>query len=37
VRHEELEKGAHLVFTLGPQPNKTLAVNEAAMPPSLTA
>ncbi len=37
VRHEELEKGAHLVFTLGPLPNKSLAVNEKAMPPSLTA
>ena len=37
VRHEDLEKGAHLVFTLGPQPNKSLAVHENAMPPSLTA
>jgi len=37
VRHEDLEKGAHLVFTLGPQANKNLAVNEEAMPPSLTA
>ena len=37
VRHEDLEKGAHLVFTLGPLPNKSLAVNENAMPPSLTA
>jgi predicted alpha-1,2-mannosidase len=37
VRHEDLEKGAHLVFTLGPQADKNLAVNEEAMPPSLTA
>lgn len=37
VRHQDLENGAQLVFTLGPQPNKTLAVSETAMPPSLTA
>jgi len=36
VRHEDLSKGAHLTFTLGSQPNKTLAVSENAMPPSLT-
>jgi predicted alpha-1,2-mannosidase len=36
VRHEELENGAHLVFTLASQPNRTLAVSESAMPPSLT-
>src|SRR4051794_14179489 len=28
VSHQELEQGAHLVFTLGPQPNKSLATSE---------
>ena len=37
VRYQDLEKGAHLIFTLGPQPNKGFAVNETVMPPSLTA
>lgn len=37
VRHKDIEKGAHLVFTLGSQPNQRLCVDEAAMPPSLTA
>ena len=36
VRHEDLEKGGHLSFLLGPQPNRSFAVNEPAMPPSLT-
>ena len=37
ITHEEIVRGAHLVFTLGPQPNKSLGVAESAMPPSLTA
>jgi predicted alpha-1,2-mannosidase len=37
VHHRDLENGAQLVFTLGPEPNKSLAVSETAMPPSLTA
>ena len=36
VRHEDLEKGGDLVFTVGSQPNRTFAVKEHAMPPSLT-
>lgn len=37
ITHEELVRGAHLVFELGTQPNMTLGVEEAAMPPSMTA
>lgn len=37
IAHEELVRGAHLVFTLGPEPQKTLAIEEHSMPPSLTA
>jgi len=37
IEHETLVRGAHLVFTLGPQPNQTLGVEEGVMPPSLTA
>lgn len=37
ITHEELVKGAHLVFTLGPQPNQSFATGEHLMPPSLTA
>lgn len=37
IDHADLVKGAHIVFTLGPEPNKTLGVAEQFMPPSLTA
>ena len=37
IEHEKLASGAHLVFTLGAQPNTRLGVDERAMPPSLTA
>ena len=37
IRHEELIRGAHLVFTLGAEPNKALGAEERLMPPSLTA
>ena len=37
IRHEDLAKGAHLVFTVGSTPNKTLGADESKMPPSLTA
>jgi predicted alpha-1,2-mannosidase len=37
IDHETLVRGAHLVFTLGPEPNRTLGTQEQAMPPSLTA
>lgn len=37
IRHEDLVSGAHLVFTLGPKPNRELGVPERDMPPSLTA
>src|SRR4051812_2538968 len=37
IRHEDLVKGAHLVFTVGPTPNKSLGTEESKMPPSLTA
>jgi predicted alpha-1,2-mannosidase len=36
IRHEDLVNGAHLVFTLGPNPDKTFAADETRMPPSLT-
>jgi predicted alpha-1,2-mannosidase len=35
IRHEDLVKGAHLVFTLGPTPNKSLGADAQKMPPSL--
>lgn len=37
VHHEDLARGAHLVFTLGTEPNTKLGTSEAEMPPSLTA
>ncbi len=37
VRHEDLIKGAHLEFVLGPEPNTTLGVDPSLAPPSLTA
>jgi len=37
ITHEQLIRGAHLVFTLGPQPNKSFGAHEQLMPPSLTA
>jgi len=37
VHHEDLARGAHLVFTLGSEPNTTLGTSESDMPPSLTA
>jgi predicted alpha-1,2-mannosidase len=36
VHHEDLVRGAHLVFQLGTEPNSTLGTAEAQMPPSLT-
>lgn len=36
VHHGDLIRGAHLIFTLGPEPNPTLGSAESAMPPSLT-
>lgn len=36
IEHETLAGGAHLIFTLGAEPNKTLGVEERFMPPSLT-
>ncbi|HET9696651.1 MAG TPA: GH92 family glycosyl hydrolase [Terriglobales bacterium] len=36
IRHEDIARGAHLVFTVGSAPNKTLGVEESKMPPSLT-
>lgn len=35
VHHGDLIRGAHLIFTLGPEPNPTLGSAESAMPPSL--
>jgi putative alpha-1,2-mannosidase len=37
IDHERLVRGAHLVFTLGPEPNRTLGTQEQALLPSLTA
>jgi putative alpha-1,2-mannosidase len=37
VRHEEIAGGGHIVFELGPEPNKTLATATDSAPPSLTA
>lgn len=37
IEHEVLVRGAHLVYTLGPEPNRTLGTDESVMPPSLTA
>jgi predicted alpha-1,2-mannosidase len=36
VEHEVLARGAHVVFTVGSQPNRQLGVEERVMPPSLT-
>lgn len=36
VRYEDLVNGAELVFELSSEPNRTLGVEESAMPPSLT-
>lgn len=36
VKHEEIAHGAHLVFTLGAEPNKSFGVSEKVAPPSLT-
>jgi len=36
IEHETLARGAHLVFTLGSQPNRSLGTQEHDMPPSLT-
>jgi len=36
IEHQTLARGAHLVFTLGPQPNRSLGTQEHDMPPSLT-
>ncbi len=37
VAHADLVQGAHLVFKLGPQPNRSFGADENDMPPSLTA
>lgn len=37
ITHAEIAEGAHILFTLGAEPNKTLGVEEHSMPPSLTA
>ncbi|WP_419803909.1 GH92 family glycosyl hydrolase [Terriglobus sp.] len=37
VTHDDLNAGAHLEFTLGPEPNKTLGIDPRVAPPSLTA
>jgi putative alpha-1,2-mannosidase len=37
IRHEDIAKGAHLVFVVGATPNKNLGADESKMPPSLTA
>lgn len=37
ITHAEVTAGAHIVFTLGPEPNRQLGVEERSMPPSLTA
>lgn len=37
ITHDELIQGAHLLFTLGPEPQRTLGIDEGSMPPSLTA
>ena len=37
VEHAALVRGAKLVYTLGPEPNRSLGVEERFMPPSLTA
>ena len=37
ITHDVLARGAHLVFTLGSEPNTTFGTAENQMPPSLTA
>jgi predicted alpha-1,2-mannosidase len=37
IHHRDIENGGQLSFTLGSKPNQTLAADESAMPPSLTA
>ncbi len=37
ITHAEIANGAHLVFQLGPEPNKELGSDERLAPPSLTA
>jgi predicted alpha-1,2-mannosidase len=37
ITHAEVVTGAHIVFTLGPEPSKNFGVAEHLMPPSLTA
>jgi putative alpha-1,2-mannosidase len=37
ITHAELMEGAHIVFTLGPEPSTQFGIEERAMPPSLTA
>jgi putative alpha-1,2-mannosidase len=37
IRHEDLANGAHVVFNVGPNPNKAFATDEKLAPPSLTA
>ncbi len=37
VKHEQLVSGAHVIFTLGGEPNKSFGAEEHLMPPSLTA
>lgn len=37
VSHKEIACGGHILFELGPKPNKHLGTSEKAVPPSLTA
>jgi predicted alpha-1,2-mannosidase len=37
IHYSDLIQGAHLVFELGPEPNKSLGAEERLMPPSLSA
>jgi predicted alpha-1,2-mannosidase len=34
--HEELKNGGHLMFQMGPEPNKTWGAHQEASPPSIT-
>ena len=34
--HEDLKNGGHLLFQMGPEPNKAWGVNQDAAPPSMT-
>jgi predicted alpha-1,2-mannosidase len=36
ISHTEIAQGGHIIFELGPVPNRNLGVSEEAKPPSLT-